>query len=152
MIKYNTGFSIKLLASHDLKQHPQRQLSGIACAPYAARLRFNPGPRHIKDVITIVRDASLLSAQQLRIGMASLSSYKSEMEFICDVWSRVLTIRYEKMFIMDIIKPILHRRRAYNRVSYVGIQHAVHVCCLHLKMEFCSCPKGCQWCGIIYYH
>ena len=81
--------------------------------------------------------------------MASLSSYKSEMEFICDVWSRVLTISYEKYFIMDIMKPILHRRRAYNRVSYVGIQHAVHVCCLHLKMEFCSCAMGAS---VVWHH
>jgi len=26
---------------------------------------------------------------------------------------------------------------------------SVHVCCLHLKMEFCSCARGRQWCGII---
>ena len=24
--------------------------------------------------------------------------------------------------------------------------------CLHLKMEFCSCARGRQWCGIIHYH
>jgi len=29
---------------------------------------------------------------------------------------------------------------------------SVHVCCLHLKMEFCSCARGRQWCGIIHYH
>ena len=26
----------------------------------------------------------------------------------------------------------------------------VHVCCLHLKMEFCLCARGRQWCGIIH--
>jgi len=29
---------------------------------------------------------------------------------------------------------------------------SVHVCCLHLKIEFCSCARGRQWCGIIHYH
>ena len=28
---------------------------------------------------------------------------------------------------------------------------SVHVCCLHVKMEFCSCARGRQWCGIIHY-
>ena len=28
----------------------------------------------------------------------------------------------------------------------------VHVCCLHLKMEFRSYAKGRQWCGIIHYY
>ena len=28
----------------------------------------------------------------------------------------------------------------------------VHVCCLHLKMEFRSCARGRQWCGIIHYY
>jgi len=28
---------------------------------------------------------------------------------------------------------------------------SAHVCCLHLKMEFRSCARGCQWCGIIHY-
>ena len=26
------------------------------------------------------------------------------------------------------------------------------VCCLHLKIEFRSCAKGRQWCGIFHYH
>jgi len=29
---------------------------------------------------------------------------------------------------------------------------SVHVCCLHLKMEFRSCARGRQWCGIINYY
>jgi len=29
---------------------------------------------------------------------------------------------------------------------------SVHVCCLHLKMEFCSCARGRQLCGIIHYY
>jgi len=29
---------------------------------------------------------------------------------------------------------------------------SVRICCLHLKMEFCSCARGRQWCGIIHYH
>ena len=29
---------------------------------------------------------------------------------------------------------------------------SVHVCCLHLKTEFCSCARGRQWCGIIHYY
>jgi len=26
---------------------------------------------------------------------------------------------------------------------------SVHVCCLHLKMEFRSCTRGRQWCGVM---
>ena len=39
-------------------------------------------------------------------------------------------------------------------VNFSGPQGSwsVHVCCLHLKMEFCSCARGRQWCGIIHYH
>jgi len=29
---------------------------------------------------------------------------------------------------------------------------SVHVCCLHLKIEYCSCARGRQWCGIIHYY
>ena len=29
---------------------------------------------------------------------------------------------------------------------------SVHVCCLLLKMEFRSCARGRQWCGIIHYY
>ena len=29
---------------------------------------------------------------------------------------------------------------------------SVHVCCLHLKMEFRSCSRRRQWCGIIHYY
>ena len=29
---------------------------------------------------------------------------------------------------------------------------SVYVCCLHLKMEFRLCARGCQWCGIIHYY
>ena len=29
---------------------------------------------------------------------------------------------------------------------------SVHVCGLHLKMEFTSCARGRQWCGIIHYY
>ena len=29
---------------------------------------------------------------------------------------------------------------------------SVHVCCLRLKKEFCSCARGRQWCGIIHYY
>jgi len=28
---------------------------------------------------------------------------------------------------------------------------SVHVCCLHLKMEFRSCARGRQWCCVIHY-
>jgi len=29
---------------------------------------------------------------------------------------------------------------------------SVHVCCLHLKMEFRSCARGRHWCDIIHYY
>jgi len=36
--------------------------------------------------------------------------------------------------------------------SFSGPQGSwsVHVCCLHLTMEFRSCARGRQWCGIIH--
>jgi len=49
--------------------------------------------------------------------------------------------------------------REFVCYSYVTARHSatrmymeVHVCCLHLKMESCSCARGRQWCGIIHYH
>ena len=37
---------------------------------------------------------------------------------------------------------------------FSGLQGSwsVHVCCLHLKMEFRSCSRRRQWCGIIHYY
>ena len=29
---------------------------------------------------------------------------------------------------------------------------SAHVCCLHLKVEYPSCARGRQWCGIIHYY
>ena len=29
---------------------------------------------------------------------------------------------------------------------------SVHVCCSHLEMDFRSCARGRQWCGIIHYY
>jgi len=37
-------------------------------------VRYDPQPRHTKDVIKIVPDAILLSAQHIRIDLPSLSS------------------------------------------------------------------------------
>ena len=45
-----------------------------AFAPWALGRGFDPRPRHTKDVIKMVPDASLLSAQHIRTGLASLSS------------------------------------------------------------------------------
>ena len=38
---------------------------------------FDPRPRHTKDVIKMVPDASLLGAQHIRTGLVSLSSQNS---------------------------------------------------------------------------
>ena len=49
-----------------------------AFAPWAGGCGFDPRPpRHTKDVIKMVPDASLLSAQHIRTGLASLSSQTS---------------------------------------------------------------------------
>ena len=48
-----------------------------AFAPWAGGRGFDPRPRHTKDVIKMVPDASLLSAQHTRTGLASLSSQTS---------------------------------------------------------------------------
>ena len=45
-----------------------------AFAPCAGGRGFDPRPRHTKDVLKMVPDASLLSAQHIRTGLASLSS------------------------------------------------------------------------------
>ena len=54
---------------------------------------FDPRPRHTKDVIKMVPDASLLGAQHIRTGLASLSSQtslKKEMDTIRNERSRVI--------------------------------------------------------------
>ena len=49
-----------------------------AFAPWAGGRGFDPRPRHTKDVIKMVPDASLLGAQHnIRTGLASLSSQTS---------------------------------------------------------------------------
>ena len=48
-----------------------------AFAPKAGGRGFDPRPLHIKDVIKMVPDASLLGAQHINIGLASLSSQTS---------------------------------------------------------------------------
>jgi len=48
-----------------------------AFAPWAGGRWFDPRPRHTKDVIKMVPDACLLSAQHIRTGLASLSSQTS---------------------------------------------------------------------------
>ena len=47
-------------------------------------------------------------------------------------------------------RPVLH----HCAVIFSGPQGSwsVHVCCLHLKIEFRSCARGRQWCGIIHYY
>jgi len=51
----------------------------------------------------------------------------------------------------------LHQPHACNKSYYFlktfsGLQGSWSVCCLHLKMEFCSCARGREWCGIIHYY
>ena len=74
-----------------------------AFAPWAGGRGFNPQPRHIKDVIKMVPYAFLLSAQQIRIGLASLSSplkprSKNVMDFIRNERSRVINISWDNLF------------------------------------------------------
>ena len=38
------------------------------------------------------------------------------------------------------------------RYTSVILRLVCYVCCLHLKMEFCSCARGRQLCGIIHYY
>ena len=48
-----------------------------ASAPWAGGRGFDPRPLHTKEVIKMVPDASLLSAQHIRTDLASLSSQTS---------------------------------------------------------------------------
>ena len=49
------------------------------------------------------------------------------------------------------MSPVLHHCVV---IFFSGPQGSwsVHVCCLHLKMEYRSCARGLQWCGIIHYY
>jgi len=49
----------------------------------------------------------------------------------------------------------MYKNRLYHHCVVIffwssGIMECTYVCCLHLKMEFCSCARGRQWCGIIH--
>ena len=72
-----------------------------AFAPSAGGRGFDPRPPHTKDVIKMVPDASLLSAQHIRTGLASLSSQtslKKEMDTIRNERSRVINISWDNLF------------------------------------------------------
>jgi len=53
-------------------------------------------------------------------------------------------------WMIDWCSPVLH----HCVVICFGPQGSwsVHVCSFHLKMEFRSCARGRQWCGIIHYY
>ena len=62
---------------------------------------FDPRPRHTKDVIKMVPDASLLGAQHIRTGLASLTSQnslKKEMDTIRNERSSVINISWDNLF------------------------------------------------------
>ena len=62
---------------------------------------FDPRPRHTKDVIKMVPDASLLGAQHIRTSLAPLSSQtslKKEMDTIRNERSRVINISWDNLF------------------------------------------------------
>jgi len=46
----------------------------------------------------------------------------------------------------------LHILINQNVVGEMNQTGHVHVCCLHFKMEFRSCSRVRQWCGIIHYY
>jgi len=68
-----------------------------ALAPWAGGRGFDPRPRHTKDVINKVPDASLLSAQHIRTGLASLSSQTSFKKEMDTIW-RVINISWDNFF------------------------------------------------------
>ena len=63
---------------------------------------FDPRPRHTKEVIKMVPDASLLSAQHIRTCLASLSPLKprsrKEMDATWNERSRVINISWDNLF------------------------------------------------------
>ena len=73
-----------------------------AFAQWAGGRGFDPRPRHTKDVIKMVPDASLFGAQHIRTGLASLSSQTSfktkEMNTIRNERSRVINISWDNLF------------------------------------------------------
>ena len=72
-----------------------------AFAPRAGGRGFDPRPRHTKEVIKMVPDVVLLSAQHIRTGLASLSSqtsFKKEMDTIWNERSRVINISWDNLF------------------------------------------------------
>ena len=79
--------------------------------PWAGGHGFDPRPRHTKDVIKMVPDASLLGAQHIRTGLASLSSqtsFKKEMDTIRNERSRVIITSWDNLF----------RNRPYNKLKF----------------------------------
>ena len=71
-----------------------------AGATWAGGCGFDPWPRHTKDVIKMVPDASLLSAQHIRIVLASFSSqtsFKKWDGFHLEERSRVINISWDNL-------------------------------------------------------
>ena len=72
-----------------------------AFAPKAGGHGFDPRPRHTKDVINMVPDAFLLSAQHIRTGLAALFSQTSLKKKLDTIWnerSRVVNISWDNLF------------------------------------------------------
>ena len=72
-----------------------------AFAPWVGGRGFYPRPCHTKDVIKMIPEASLLGAQHIRTGLASLyskTSLKKEMDTIWNERSRVINISWDNLF------------------------------------------------------
>ena len=54
-------------------------------------------------------------------------------------------------YITSITTTVSNEYNCTQQNVYVACVYVVS-CCLHLKMEYCSCARGRQWCGIIHYH
>jgi len=116
------------------------------------------------------------SKTALQTGLPAPSLYKNYRlgsRSVCDLWTGWRHIKYRRAYANEVIPchqfnltyyswclvPVLRLQNVAPYYIFVylyfsGPQESwsVHVCCLHLKMEFRSCTRGRQWCGIIYCH
>jgi len=69
-----------------------------------------------------------------------------------EAWHSSFSISLCQQYNTTTIHYIQSRTRNVSSHASRNLHWQTGLCCLHLKMEFCSCARGRQWCGIIHYH
>ena len=92
---------------------------------------------------TSATPAAVVSAFTIIIYLITLSIANKHNVVSCE-------IRYDKC-LRGGCKMSLRTSSLCSYIFLVPRDHWLYVC-LHLKIEFCSCDRGRQWCGIFHYH